>query len=126
MSFLRQRSVIIVCAVTLTLAVMIFCTVQNTPTHKANGPGVGVRLNTHWHIGRGINQLPVPDRESSKQDKFKCLFEAPALDLGLFHIFLSLNPLSVGIDFGRQEFDVYRRHNLTSEVDHHTERVKYL
>ena len=60
---------------------------QSTPTHTGcagfGGPGVGVRQAT-WHAHRHAqhSHMPLPDRETSKVEKFKSIFSTEDLDLG--------------------------------------------
>lgn len=60
-------------------------TPKRTRSSSPGGPGLGVRMNTTWNpprlsaIQRG--HLPIPDRESSKADKFKAMVSAPVIDI---------------------------------------------
>jgi hypothetical protein len=59
-----------------------FGSANNTPTHSPSGPGVGIRLDTQ----RRKAQMPkpagkVPDRETSKIEKFKTILSSSDIDL---------------------------------------------
>ncbi|CAE1321147.1 TBC1D22 [Acanthosepion pharaonis] len=54
-------------------------------TSLGAGPGVGVRLNSHWQPPKitplRIGQPHVPDREAAKLEKFNAVLSAPNTDL---------------------------------------------
>lgn len=54
-------------------------------TSLGAGPGVGVRLNSHWQPPKvtplRIGQPHVPDREAAKREKFNAILSVPNTDL---------------------------------------------
>lgn len=52
--------------------------------HRMGGPGLGVRLDSHWSSSKmsPYSQLSTPDRELLKLEKFKFMLQSPNVNLG--------------------------------------------